>query len=142
MNALRKGLLVAALTTACAATLLTVRFWPREPLAQEIASSTAVFDRKGRLLRLTLARDEQYRLWIRLEDVSPEFIEALLLHEDRHFYHHLGFNPFAFVRAASSTYSGGPRVGASTLTMQLARLKYRLNTRTITGKLEQIVRAV
>jgi penicillin-binding protein 1C len=46
------------------------------------------------------------------------------------------------VRAAISTYSGGPRVGGSTLTMQLARLKYGLNTRTIPGKLEQIARAV
>jgi penicillin-binding protein 1C len=111
-------------------------------LRDQIASSTAVFDRQGRLLRLTLARDEQYRLWTPLEEVSPEFVDALLLHEDRHFYRHLGFNPFAFARAAFSTYTGGPRVGGSTLTMQLARLKYRLNTRTVPGKLEQIVRAV
>ncbi|HVF15285.1 MAG TPA: transglycosylase domain-containing protein, partial [Steroidobacteraceae bacterium] len=121
---------------------LVGRYWPRESLQQQIASSTAVFDRKQRLLRLTLARDEQYRLWTSLEDVSPEFIEALLLHEDRHFYRHLGFNPVAFMRAAMSTYTGGPRVGGSTLTMQLARLKYALNTRTIPGKFAQIARAI
>ncbi|MFL6576838.1 MAG: transglycosylase domain-containing protein, partial [Povalibacter sp.] len=72
---------------------MAVRLWPKEPLAQKIASSTAVFDRNGRLLRLTLAADQQYRLWTPLEDVSPEFIEALLLHEDQHFYRHFGVNP-------------------------------------------------
>ncbi len=128
-----------AVLVGCA---IVVRYWPRETLQEQVASSTAVFDRKQRLLRLTLARDEQYRLWTPIDEVSPEFVEALLLHEDRHFYRHFGFNPFAFVRAALSTYSGGPRVGGSTLTMQLARLKYGLNTRTIPGKLEQIARAL
>jgi penicillin-binding protein 1C len=133
---------IAVAVAALAATALAIRYWPREPLREQIASSTAVFDRNGRLLRLTLARDEQYRLWTPLEEISPQFVEALLLHEDRHFYRHLGFNPFAFVRAGISTVTGGPRIGASTLTMQLARLHYGLNTRTIPGKLAQIARAI
>jgi len=130
---------------ACAgvlATLATIRLWPREPLEQRIASSTAIFDRQGRLLRLTLASDEQYRLWTPLNQISPELVEALLLHEDRHFYLHPGFNAPALVRAALSTYAGGPRVGGSTITMQLARLMYGLNTRAVSGKLTQIARAV
>jgi penicillin-binding protein 1C len=130
------------LIAAFAVTLVTIRCWPREPLAASIASSTAVFDRNGRLLRLTLARDEQYRLWTKLEDVSPYFVEALLLHEDRHFYWHPGFNPGSLVRAAASTWRGEARLGGSTLTMQLARLMYGLNTRTVGGKLTQIARAV
>lgn len=137
---------IAAITFAALATLAliaaVVRIWPREPLAARIPSSTAVFDHNGRLLRLTLASDQQYRLWTSLNDVSPEFIEALLLHEDQHFYSHPGFNPASLVRAAVSSYSGGPRVGGSTVTMQLARLMYGLNTRTVGGKLQQIARAV
>ncbi|MFL6577241.1 MAG: penicillin-binding protein 1C [Povalibacter sp.] len=121
---------------------VAVRLWPKEPLAQRIASSTAVFDRNGRLLRLTLASDQQYRLWTPLEDVSPEFIEALLLHEDQHFYRHFGVNPAALLRAALTTYSGGARVGGSTISMQLARLYYDLNTRSVSGKLTQIARAL
>ncbi|MGH8177551.1 MAG: penicillin-binding protein 1C [Steroidobacter sp.] len=124
------------------AALAAVRLWPREALAARIPSSIAVFDQKGRLLRLTLASDQQYRLWTPLEAVSPEFIEALLLHEDQHFYRHFGFNPASLVRAAVASYTGGARVGGSTLTMQLARLMYGLNTRTIGGKLQQIARAV
>lgn len=125
-----------------AAALVTIRYWPREPLAVRIPSSTAVFDHKGRLLRLTLASDQQYRLWTPLDEVAPEFVQALLLHEDQHFYRHFGVNPVALVRAAASTYTGGPRVGGSTITMQLARLLYDLNTRSISGKLIQMARAV
>lgn len=133
---------VVAALALIAATLVTIRFWPREPLQAQIASSTAIFDRQGRLLRLTLAGDQQYRLWTPLAEISPELVAALLLHEDRHFYLHPGFNAAALVRAACSSYSGGPRVGGSTLTMQLARLLYGLNTRTVSGKLSQIAHAV
>ncbi|WP_116807848.1 penicillin-binding protein 1C [Steroidobacter cummioxidans] len=138
----RRAISVAIAVVVVAATLVTIRLWPREPLAARIASSTAIFDRQGRLLRLTLASDHQYRLWTSLDDISPELVEALLLHEDQHFYRHPGFNTASLIRAAVSSYSGGPRVGGSTITMQLARLMYGLNTRTISGKLEQIVRAV
>jgi penicillin-binding protein 1C len=138
----RRALIAGVVAIALATALVTVRLWPREPLAEKIASSTAIFDRQGRLLRLTLASDHQYRLWTPLEDISPELVQALLLHEDQHFYWHPGFNAASLIRAAVSSYSGGPRVGGSTITMQLARLMYGLNTRTVSGKLEQIVRAV
>jgi penicillin-binding protein 1C len=127
---------------AVALVLTVVRFWPRPPLAARIPSSTAVVAADGSLLRLTMARDQQYRLWTPLERVSPEFVDALLLHEDQHFYAHAGVNPIALVRAASATYSGGMRQGGSTITMQLARLLYGLNTRTVSGKLKQIALAV
>jgi penicillin-binding protein 1C len=138
----RVVVIVALVLATVAATLVTIRQWPRAPLAERIASSTAVFDRHGRLLRLTLASDHQYRLWTSLDEISPELIEALLLHEDQHFYVHPGFNAAALARAAITTYAGGTRVGGSTITMQLARLMYGLNTRTVGGKLAQIARAV
>lgn len=138
----RRTLIVVVTVLVVAATLVTIRLWPREPLAEKIASSTAIFDRQGRLLRLTLASDHQYRLWTPLEEISPELVEALLLHEDQHFYWHPGFNVASLMRAAVSSYSGGPRVGGSTITMQLARLMYGLNTRSVSGKLQQIFRAI
>lgn len=115
-----------------------IRLYPREPLSARIPSSSAVFAADGQLLRLTMARDQQYRLWTSLDEIAPELLEALLLHEDRGFYRHLGVNPLALLRAAMATYSGGARQGGSTITMQLARLLYDLDTRTIPGKLEQI----
>ena len=68
--------------------------------------------------------------------------DAVLLHEDRHYRWHPGVNPVALLRAAGSTYSGGPRIGGSTITMQLARLRWRLETRAVPGKLIQIARAL
>ena len=131
-----------AIVAVATATVIGIRFAPREPLATRIPSSTAVFDEHGRLLRLTLASDQQFRLWTPLDEVPQEFVDALLLHEDQHFYQHAGFNPAALARAALSSYSGGPRIGGSTITMQLARLMYGLNTRSVGGKLQQIVRAM
>ena len=123
MTAGRRKLLHATIAILALATgLVTVRFWPRPRLSERIPSSTAVLDAEGHLLRLTMSKDQQYRLWTPLDKVAPEFLAALLLHEDQHFYGHAGVNPVSLARAAAVTYSGGMRQGGSTITMQLARL--------------------
>ncbi len=132
-----------ALVCILAVALAAVRLWPRPPLAAQFGSSVAVYDADGRLLRLTLAADDKYRLWTPLERISPALTDAFLLHEDRYFHWHFGFNPGALARGAFRTYvAGQPAQGGSTITMQLARLVYRINTRTLSGKLVQIARAV
>lgn len=93
-------------------------------------------------MRLSLAQDEQYRLWTPLEAVSPVFVEALLLHEDQRYFQHPGVDPAALVRAALATATQSARQGGSTLTMQLARLAWQLDTRRIPGKLRQIALAL
>ena len=111
----------------------------RPPLLAGQSFSQAVYDRDGRLLRLTLAADEQYRLALPLARLSPQLIEATLLQEDQYFYWHPGVNPAALVRAALRTYvQGDRRVGGSTISMQLARILHGINSRTLSGKLEQI----
>jgi len=123
--------------------LVGFRLWPHPPLSSLAPGSTAVLDADGRLLRLTLSRDDKYRQWVPLAEIPPELIEAVQLHEDRWFRWHPGFNPVSLVRGAFVTYvRGGNRQGGSTLTMQLARLAWHLNTRTPGGKLRQVLRAV
>lgn len=130
-------------TLLLAAALLGARLWPHAPLSTHRPSSTALYDVKGRLLRLTLASDDRYRLWLPLETLPPALVDAVLLKEDRHFYWHPGINPAALTRAAWRTYVGEEmRQGGSTITMQLARLMDRGNTRSVTGKLRQIGRAL
>lgn len=120
-----------------------VRFWPHEPLRNWKPGSTAVYDDRSRLLRLVLASDERYRLWVPLKDLSPQLAEAVRLREDRWFYWHSGFNPVALARGAFVTYvRHAHREGGSTITMQLARLLWTINTRTPVGKLKQIARAI
>jgi penicillin-binding protein 1C len=126
-----------ALVLAVFVTLLALRFWPHAPLADRVPFSTSVWSADGELLRVTLSADDQYRLWTPLTRISPAVAQAFELKEDRWFYWHPGVNPVALVRAAARTYSKRGRQGGSTLTMQLARLLYRLNTRTPAGKLKQ-----
>jgi penicillin-binding protein 1C len=123
---------------ALALLVVLVRFFPHEPLSRRIPLSTAVWSSDGELLRVTLASDDQYRLWTPLAQMSPELIDAFLLKEDRWFYWHPGINPVSIVRAGFRTWHGPGRAGGSTLTMQVARMIYRLNTRTPAGKLRQI----
>ena len=127
---------------ALAVLLLALRLWPQPPLREAAPLSRMVLAENGELLRLTLAADGQYRLWLPLERIAPALVDALLLKEDRHFHRHPGVDPGALLRAALATYGGGVRQGGSTLTMQLARRLYDLNSRRLPGKLQQIVLAL
>ncbi|MBK9161154.1 MAG: penicillin-binding protein 1C [Nitrosomonadales bacterium] len=140
----RRVLIAVALGLALffAAMVLLPRILPKQPLLASTPSSVAVYDADRNLLRLTLASDEQYRLLLPLTKVSPELVEAVLLYEDRGFRWHPGFNPWSLSRAAFATATGQRRMGGSTLTMQLARRIYHLDTHTVPGKLLQILRAV
>jgi len=121
---------------------LSVRFLPHAPLASRAPLSRAVYARGGELLRMTLAEDEQYRLWTPLAAISPLSVRATLTYEDRYFRFHPGTNPISLVRAVRSLFGGGRRVGGSTITMQLARRLYDIDSRRVTGKLKQILAAL
>lgn len=123
--------------------LVLLRFLPAPALVQTEGFSQAVYDNHGKLLRLTLSPDDKYRLWVPLKEIEHSLVDATLTYEDQYFYYHPGFNPAALVKAAWKTYVVGNRAfGASTITMQLARIRFQLETTTITGKLWQIFRAV
>lgn len=81
-----------------------------------------------------------WRYPIRIDQVSPYYLEALLGYEDRWFYQHPGVNPVSIARAAWQNLSGGRVVsGGSTLSMQVARL-LDPHPRTLPGKLRQVWR--
>ncbi|RJG04248.1 penicillin-binding protein 1C [Noviherbaspirillum sedimenti] len=128
------GLLLAVLTG--------LRLWPHPSLRAAVPGSTALYASDGELLRLALASDQQYRLWVPLAEIEPRLVEAVLLYEDRWFYWHAGVNPLALARASLATYGHGARQGASTITMQLARRLYRIRSQTVGGKLRQLLAAL
>jgi membrane carboxypeptidase/penicillin-binding protein PbpC len=116
---------------------------PKPPLLDGISFSQCVRDRNGKLLRLTLSDDQKFRIWTPLEEISPDLIDATLRYEDKYYAHHPGVNPIALVRCALDLLRfHRVTAGGSTITMQLARLRFHLHTRTISGKLEQIMRAL
>jgi len=116
---------------------------PKPPLLEGIDFSTRVRDRNGTVLRVTLTADQKYRIWTPLKEISPELVDATLRFEDKYYDKHPGVNPVSLVRATwNLVFSRGAHAGASTITMQLARLRYHLHTRTVSGKLRQIVYAL
>ncbi len=133
---------VAFIAIALLAVLLVIRALPHPPLSQGVPQSVEILDRDDKLLRLALADDDRYRLWTPLSQLSPLLVEGVQLHEDAWFRWHPGVNPASIVRAAWSTYTGNARIGGSTLTMQLARLRWHLDTRSPLGKLMQVARAL
>jgi penicillin-binding protein 1C len=98
-------------------------FWamlPR-PLFRE-PHSAVLFARDGTLLGARIAADGQWR-FPDLDSVPTRFSTALLAYEDRRFFKHPGVDPLAIARAMRGNWQAGHVVsGASTLTMQLARL--------------------
>ncbi|MCO5076084.1 MULTISPECIES: penicillin-binding protein 1C [unclassified Chelatococcus] len=115
------------------------------PLDLSVADlrSTEVRDRDGRLLRAFTTRDGRWRLPVKTEDVDPRFLALLTLYEDKRFESHPGIDGFALVRAAGQfAWNGRVVSGASTLTMQVARLLEPRAERTLDAKLRQAVRAV
>ena len=99
-------------------------------------------DRHGKVIHIALTGDGKYRIFTPLHDISPDLMEATLVQEDRHYYAHPGFNPMSLARGFWGAVTGQRLGGGSTLTMQYARLRFGLRTRTFRGKLEQILCAI
>lgn len=85
---------------------------PRHP-------SIMVYDSRGQFLA---SYGDLYGNPIRVEDLPPHVINALLAIEDRRFYHHWGIDPIGMVRAFKRNMeAGGVVQGGSTITQQLAK---------------------
>jgi len=140
MNRLRLPVIIFAII---ATILLTIRLYPRTPLSHLFASSQAVYDSSQTLLRLTMSQDEKYRLWLSLNEIPKDFVDAILLKEDAYFFYHPGINLVSLLNAVISTFlTHTQRVGASTITMQLARLVFHIKSNHYEGKLKQIYYAL
>ena len=115
---------------------------PAPPLLEGVPFSTAVYSDDGALLRLSPASDGIYRLRTPLARIAKEAVISTIFYEDRHFREHPGVNPFSLLRAALATATGSRPIGASTITMQVARMRLHLETRTLKGKFAQIEAAL
>lgn len=113
------------------------------PLEVAEKVSVTVLDRKGNLLRAFTTPEGRWRLPVDVKDVDPRYISMLLAYEDRRYYEHGGVDPLAVLRAGYQFIRHGRIVsGASTLTMQVARLLDGKHERTLAGKWRQAVRAL
>ncbi|PSM47986.1 penicillin-binding protein 1C [Chroococcidiopsis sp. CCALA 051] len=95
-------------------------------------------DRHGLPLGTLLTRDRNHTVAVPLNAVSPQFIQAILAAEDGQFYHHGALDLKAVGRAIVTSIQARRIVsGASTITMQLARMLEPL-PRNFWGKVREI----
>ncbi|MDZ7623625.1 MAG: penicillin-binding protein 1C, partial [Ignavibacteriaceae bacterium] len=112
------------------------------PLPAKKEFSKEIHAKDGTLLTAYLTSDDKWRLRTELEEVSPELIKAIIEKEDSWFYWHFGINPVAIFRAAyKNITTGETQLGASTITMQVARI-LEPKKRTYLNKLGEMFRAL
>lgn len=93
------------------------------PVNTNVPYATLLLARDGAPLYAWRASDGQWRLKASLQEISPELKRAIVYKEDKYFYHHLGVNPLAVGRAfVNNVFHGRRTSGASTITMQVARM--------------------
>lgn len=93
------------------------------PLEKARNLSRVLLAADGSVLRVTITADDKIRLPAGVADVDPRYLDLLTTYEDRRFAAHPGVDPLAVMRALKQwAVSGAVVSGASTLTMQVARL--------------------
>ncbi len=136
----RRGRLAAAAGALAAVVIADLAFPP--PIGRANAVSAIVTDRNGYWLHAFATKEGRWRFSADLDDVDPQFVEELIAVEDKRFWSHWGVDPLALVRAAvSAVRYGEVTSGASTITMQTARL-LEPRPRTVFAKVVEMMRAL
>ncbi len=104
-------------------------------------------DRNGEVLWKDTG-NENYRLVVDADEISPYMYQATIAIEDRNFYNHIGVDFVGLVRAALSTLGGHGVQGGSTLTQQLIKQVYFAdeaaseNRGGLTRKIKELILAI
>ncbi|MFZ1885888.1 MAG: transglycosylase domain-containing protein, partial [Rhodoplanes sp.] len=137
------AVVAALLFVICSAAAVWIVSLGPAPVGEGLAFSAEVLDRDGKLLRAYATAAGRWRLPVQPENVDPRFFDLLFAYEDKRFLTHHGVDPAALARALAQFASHGRIVsGASTLTMQVARLLEPRAERSLAAKLKQMVRAI
>ncbi|MDO5045821.1 MAG: penicillin-binding protein 1C [Campylobacter sp.] len=101
-------------------------------------NSVIIFDKHQNIITMRPSRDEIWRF--EAVNVPKTLKDSVLLFEDRYFYYHFGFNPFSMLRSLFHNLTHKNRIGASTITMQVARMM-NPKERTYINKIKEIFNA-
>ncbi|WP_373819441.1 penicillin-binding protein 1A [Glaesserella sp.] len=104
----------------------------------ELQQPMQIFTSDGKLIGEV---GEQRRIPVKLDEVPPLLIDAIIATEDTRFYDHKGIDPKGIIRAIWRS-SQGDTQGASTITQQLARNFFLSPERKIERKLKEAILAV
>ncbi|GAW30009.1 transglycosylase domain-containing protein [Carboxydocella sp. ULO1] len=105
---------------------------PRLPQPQ-LPAATLITDHKGRVIGQIY---EQKRYPVKLKDISPYVLQAVIAAEDRDFYLHQGLDPAGIIRAIWHNLRAGRIVeGGSTISQQTVKNLFLSQERTWKRKL-------
>lgn len=112
----------------------------QEILDHEPSLATTIYDRNGKVVTQLF---QENRTWVKLSDISPWMVKAILAAEDDTFYEHSGIRPIAIARAVVvDFFHRGAKQGASTITQQLARNLFLTKEKTMIRKAKEAVLAL
>lgn len=93
-------------------------------------------------MKAYLSSDDKWRMRLQKEELSGQLEKAFINKEDKYFYYHFGVNPVSVLRAAfNNLFTGRKTSGASTITMQVARL-LNPKARSYGNKMIEMFRAI
>lgn len=138
MNKRTKAILIIALALLTTALALDLAF----PVKVVENYSLLITDVDGAPVHAFLNSDDKWRIRCEYDELPEDVIKAIVHKEDKYFNWHLGVNPVAVVRAIFQNIgSGNIESGASTITMQVARL-IEPRPRTFKSKFIEMFRAL
>lgn len=105
-----------------------------------LRSGSEVYDRNGKMIYLFAF---EKRKLVSLKELPPHLIDALLVTEDKHFYHHFGIDIIGNIRAILIDIKRMDfSQGASTITQQMARNMFLTLDKKVSRKIKEIILAL
>src|SRR6188474_422037 len=104
---------------------------------------TQILDRNGKTLVALYGSDWRVAEPVTLSNLPAHIPNAFLAAEDTRFRHHIGIDPIGIGRAlVSNVRAGGVAEGGSTITQQMAKMRFLSQRRTFARKLAEIPLAI
>ena len=123
---------------------VAVMIWPTLPSLEVLTDyrpkvPLRVYSADGKLIG---EFGEERRAVVSIEQVPKVMVDAILAAEDERYYQHKGVDYIGLARAAIANFTlTGPRQGASTITMQVARNFFLSREKTLTRKFNEMLLA-
>lgn len=102
--------------------LLFDRLYPLNLDMLNKPKSQILYDKNGKTISMKISSDGFWRFYTNIDEIPPNLTQSVLFFEDQYYYYHPGVNPFSMFRAVFYNIIGQNRIGASTITMQVARM--------------------
>ena len=135
---------VGVFATALLVAFTAAMIWPTLPSLEVLTDyrpkvPLRIFSAEGRLIG---EFGEERRSVVAIRDVPKPLVDAILAAEDERYYQHKGVDYLGVARAAIANFTQiGPKQGASTITMQVARNFFLSREKTVNRKINEIMLA-